>query len=217
MLPFTRDQFLAVFSSYNLAVFPAQIIAYLVGAGMIVLLLRPGPNTSRLISAGLALMWLWTGVSYHGLFFAAINPIAVAFGVAFALQAALFLYFGVVRADLSFSFPTTPLGWLGAGLVAYSAIVYPLIGLWVGHAYPEMPMFGITPCPVTLFTFGLLLMTTSRVSVWVLVVPFLWSLVGGSAALLLVVPQDWVLLVSGIVAVPLIVLRDRRVQRSAAA
>lgn len=86
MLPFTHQQFLEVFASYNLAVFPAQIIAYLIGAGMITLLLRPGPNTDRMLSAGLALMWLWTGLVYHGLFFSPINPAAVAFGAAFALQ-----------------------------------------------------------------------------------------------------------------------------------
>lgn len=78
-------------------------------------------------------------------------------------------------------------------------------------------MFGITPCPVTLFTFGFLLMTTARVSMWVLVVPFLWSLIGGSAAVLLAIPQDWILLVSGVVTIPLIVLRDRKIQRHLAA
>lgn len=75
-------------------------------------------------------------------------------------------------------------------------------------SYPGMPMFGITPCPVTIFTFGLLLLTTARVAWWIFVIPFVWSVIGGSAALLLGVPQDWLLLVSG-VAIPLIVVRDR--------
>jgi hypothetical protein len=93
-------------------------------------------------------------------------------------------------------------------LVVYAAAVYPLLGMWTGHRYPEMPMFGITPCPVTIFTFGLLLFTTTPVSRWLLVIPLLWSPVGGSAAILLGVSQDWLLLLSG-VAAPLIVLRDR--------
>lgn len=49
---------------------------------------------------------------------------------------------------------------------------------------------------------------------WLLVIP--WSLIGGSAAVLLHVPQDWLLLVSGLIAVPLIIVRDRAVQRLAA-
>jgi hypothetical protein len=83
-----------------------------------------------------------------------------------------------------------------------------LVGILSGHGWPQVPMFGVTPCPVTLFTFGLLLMTRSPVSGWLLAIPFLWSLIGGSAAIALSVPQDWVLLVSGIIAVPLLVLRD---------
>jgi hypothetical protein len=58
-------------------------------------------------------------------------------------------------------------------------------------------MFGIAPCPVTLFTFGLLLLARGPVAWWLLVIPVAWSLVGGSAAFLLHVPQDWVLLFSG--------------------
>lgn len=217
MLPFTHDQFLEVFRSYNLAVFPAQVFAYLLGFGMIALLLRPQPNASRLVSAGLAAMWLWTGIAYQGIFFSTINQIAVVFAIGFVLQAGVLVYFGVVRNELNFALPTTPLGWLGGVLVAYSAIFYPLIGLWAGQVYPAMPMFGIAPCPVVIFTFGLLLMTTSRVPAWVLIFPFLWSLIGGSAAVLLAVPQDWVLMASGVVTVPLVVLRDRRRGRAFAA
>jgi hypothetical protein len=73
-------------------------------------------------------------------------------------------------------------------------------------------MFGVAPCPVTIFTFGMLLMTTRRFSYWLLVIPFIWSLIGGSAAILLDVRQDWLLLVSGLIAVLVIVIRDRHAQ-----
>jgi hypothetical protein len=75
----------------------------------------------------------------------------------------------------------------------------------------ELPMFGVTPCPVTIFSFGMLLLTRQPVPRWLLVIPFLWSLVGGSAAILLRVPQDWALLVAGAVSLALLVQRDRRV------
>lgn len=92
--------------------------------------------------------------------------------------------------------------------MAYAAVVYPLVGMWAGHRYPEMPMFGITPCPVTIFTFGVMLLAASPVPRWLLVIPFIWSLIGGSAAFLLGVPQDWLLLVSS-VSVAAIVVRDQ--------
>lgn len=58
-----------------------------------------------------------------------------------------------------------------------------------GGTYPALPMFGITPCPGTLFTFGVLLLSSARVPWWALMIPTVWSLVGGSAAFLLHVPQ----------------------------
>ena len=61
-------------------------------------------------------------------------------------------------------------------------------------------MFGVTPCPLTLFTLGLLLLTVTRVPWHLLVVPVAWSLVGGSAAVLFGIGPDWPLLASGVAA-----------------
>ena len=69
----------------------------------------------------------------------------------------------------------------------------------MGHAAVELPIFGVTPCPVTIFTLGLFLLA-DRVPKSLLIIPVLWSLIGGSAAFLLDVRQDWALLVSGVVA-----------------
>ena len=92
--------------------------------------------------------------------------------------------------------------------MAYAAVIYPLLGQSSGHVYPAQPMFGITPCPVTLFTFGVLLLTLAPVPRWLLIIPGGWSLVGGSAAFMLGVPQDWPLFFSGLTIV-LLILRDR--------
>jgi len=88
-------------------------------------------------------------------------------------------------------------------------MLYPLLGIATGHRYPELPMFGITPCSVTIFTFGMLLLTSRPPPIALLVIPVLWSLMGGSAAILLNVQQDWLLLVSGIVTVGLMLVRTR--------
>ncbi len=210
MLPFTLDQFIAVFVVYNEAIWPTQIIAYGIGIAMLGLLFWPGRTANRLIASGLALMWAWTGIAYHWLSFAAINRGAYVFAALFVIQAAALLYFGVVRDRLRFGFQPGAPAILGAFFVIYALVLYPLIGLWAGHAYPATPVFGVTPCPVTIFTFGLLLMTTARVPWSAMFLPFLWSLVGGSAAFLLGIQQDWLLLVTGLIAIPVLVLHDRR-------
>lgn len=208
MLPFTRDAFIAVFVDYNEAVWPLQVLAYLIGVSIAALLFRPALASGRLIAAGLAAMWLWTGIVYHGIYFSTINGAAILFATLFTLQGLAFLYVGVIRRYLHFGLPTGPIGWLGTALMAYAVILYPLIGIWLGQGYAEMPVFGITPCPVTIFTFGLLLLTTASVTRWLLVIPFLWTLIGGSAAFLLSIPQDWLLLFTGLIGVPLLALRD---------
>ena len=216
MLPFTREQFLGVFADYNTAAWPAQAVAYGLGLLVVAKLLRPSPLGHRLVAGALAAMWAWTGVVYHGVFFARINPAALAFGSLFALQGLLFVIAGVAGRRLAFGHSAGFAVAAGWALVTYAALLYPLFGQWSGHAYPAQPTFGITPCPVTLFTFGVLLLTSAPVPRWLLIIPLAWSLVGGSAAFMLGVPQDWPLLFSGL-AIALLVLRDRRRARVHAA
>lgn len=208
MLPFTRDQFFATFADYNAAVWPVQVVAYLLGLAVVAALLRPSPFGHRLAASTLAAMWIWTGVAYHGLFFARINPVALAFGALFVLQGLLFIVAGVAGRRRVFGHTAGLASAIGWVLVIYAAVLYPLLGSISGHAYPAQPTFGITPCPVTLFTFGVLLITSAPVPRWLLIIPLAWSLVGGSAAFLLGVPQDWPLLFSGLVVV-LLILRAR--------
>jgi hypothetical protein len=56
----------------------------------------------------------------------------------------------------------------------------------------------------------MLLSTRQPFPASLLAVPFAWSLIGGSAAVLLNVPQDWLLLASGVIAAPLVLSQRRR-------
>jgi Family of unknown function (DUF6064) len=215
MLPFTHDQFLTVFATYNEAIWPAQVGAYLLGCAALIFLCWRTTHGDRIITGIVAAMWLWTGLVYHGFFFSAINKAAYLFGTLFVMQGASLLYSGVYYHSLRFGLRSGPAAWIGAVFVMYAAIVYPLIGISAGHAYSELPVFGVTPCPVTIFSFGMFLLTTRPLSSWLLVIPFIWSLIGGSAAILLNVPQDWLLLVSGFIAVPILIVRDRTFQAGA--
>lgn len=212
MLPFTPEQFLAVFADYN-TIWPSQIAAYLLGGTAVALLPRQVAGSDRAIAAILAAMWLGTGFAYHGVWFSKINSAAYFFALLFFIQGGALIYAGVYRSKVCFGVRRGLAAWAGGAFVVYSVIIYPLIGMATGHFYPAMPMFGVTPCPVTLFTFGMLLLTIRPVPIWLLVVPAIWSLIGGSAAIVLDVPQDWLLLFSGGIAVTLIVVRDRRVKQ----
>jgi hypothetical protein len=209
MLPFNRDQFLAVFASYNASIWPVQIIAYLLAAVAVVFVFRPGPATDRFISTVLALFWVWTGVAYHWLFFSAINKAAYLFGALFVAQGVFLAVVGTFQGRLRFGFRSSVQHWIGLALLVYATLVYPMIGILAGHGYAELPLLGVTPCPVTIFTFGILLLGTKPVPRLVLVVPLIWSVIGGSAAVLLDIPQDGLLLVSGLIFIPLIMFSNR--------
>ena len=216
MLPFTPEQFLGVFVNYNDVIWPIQIAAYVLGAISIASLFRRTRASDRVIAGILAAMWLWTGVAYHALSFSVINKAAYIFAALFIVEGCYLVYAGVYRDQIRFGLRPILATAVGISLVAYTAIAYPLIGVATGHRYPEMPMFGVTPCPVTIFTFGMLLLTLRPVPSWLFIIPFVWSLIGGSAAILLNVPQDWLLLVSGFIASPLMFFRDREPLQSAA-
>jgi hypothetical protein len=78
-----------------------------------------------------------------------------------------------------------------------------------GQAWPRAPSFGIAPCPLAIFTFGLLLMAGPRVPWHLLVIPLLWAAVGGSAAWLLDMPQDMGLPAAAVLAAALAFRKNR--------
>jgi hypothetical protein len=205
-LPFTPGQFLSVFEHYNLTVWPAQVLLNLLALAAIAITMRPFSSSSRVIAGILAFLWLWTGLAYHIAFFAAINPAARLFGTFNVLQGTILLAYGVLRANLTFRFRPDARAIVGALLILYALVIYPVLGHSFGHAYPRSPTFGL-PCPTTIFTFGILLWTVGKVPEVILVIPFLWSLIGFSAALTMGIYEDIGLLVSGVFATALIMTR----------
>jgi uncharacterized protein DUF6064 len=69
--------------------------------------------------------------------------------------------------------------WTGLGIVIYALLLYPVVGAAAGHLYPATPTFG-SPCPLTIFTFGLFLMTARPLVPLALAVPLLWSAIGSA-------------------------------------
>lgn len=194
MLPFSHQQFMLAFSIYNGAVWPLQLVVHAFGVLMLVLLLRPSRRSDAANLIVVAAMWIWTGAVYHIGFFSRINPVAVVFGGLFVVQGLLLLRAvsnGTVAFGTARGLPRT-LGW---SFLAYSILLYPAIGFLSGAHYLDLPAFGVTPCPVTLTTFGLLLLAWPAPR-HLFFIPVAWALVGGSAAWLLRMPQDWPLLLA---------------------
>lgn len=200
-LPFSIEEFLEVFRAYNGAIWPAQFMLYGLGIALVVMARRSSDQRTRWsIAGGLAVLWAWMGGVYHLLFFADINPAARIFGLAFLIQAAIWLIWAWREPRLSFQPPDLLRQIVGWALLAYAFVGYPLLNVVLGHRYPGMPTFG-APCPTTIATLGLLTWATPRAPWFVWLVPVLWALVGTSAAFTLGIREDLGLLAAAVFAV----------------
>ena len=208
-IPFTVEQFLAVFERYNGAIGAAPLLAYALGALALALACQGRPRNGRIVLAVLALFWTFIGVAYHLAFFREVNPAATAFGILFVVQGGLFARAASRAEPLVFRLGASPRHALALAFAAYAMIGYPLLGAALGHSYPRAPVFGVAPCPTTIFTFALLLLAEGVVPVALWVIPLLWSIVGVSAAVQLGVREDFGLAIAGVAGAAILGWRRR--------
>lgn len=156
--PFTIEQFLGVFVAYNATIWPAHIAAYVLGSLAILLVWLNELNGRRVILAILGIMWAWNGIGYHFLFFAEINPAALIFAGFFLLQSILFAAVAVAPKDFRFHIGHDFRSLAGSAFIIYAMLIYPFLGILAGHGLMAGPMFGVAPCPTTIFTIGFLIL-----------------------------------------------------------
>ena len=199
-LPFDSNDFFNVFGSYNEAIWPLQILAYLLSLSWLFLFFKKHKHTARAAFYLLSFLWLVNGVGYHLLHFSAINKAAYVFGGLFVAQALLFAWKArKMPSSLSAISPARKTAALI--LIAYAIFFYSLLGYFSGHQYPKVPICGVAPCPTTIFTFGVLLLAADRLKWYVYLIPLLWALVGTSAAFSLGVREDFGLAAAAIIFV----------------
>ena len=103
--------------------------------------------------------------------------------------------------------------WAGGALIFYAFLIYPILGMRAGHGLMAGPMFGVAPCPTTIFTIGLLLLARGKWVPWLSIIPILWSLVGLAAALQLGIPEDFGLPVAGVLLAIMLALDGFKMRR----
>jgi len=212
--PFTADQFFGAFTRYNEALWPAPLVLLALGSAL-VLVAYLAPHRSRLVVAGLAVLWAWSGVAFHFAFFSAVTSAAYLYGVLFLAQAALLVWHGLHTRRLHLATPLDqPARIVGGVLAVYALIVYPLVAELLGQRYPAQPTFGL-PCPTTILTFALVTWCVRPVPWSLLVIPAAWTLVATSAAVSFGVGEDYALPLAAVLALA-VLLWPRTRRRSVA-
>ncbi|MFO8037634.1 MAG: DUF6064 family protein [Anaerolineales bacterium] len=203
----TLELLLSTFEKYNPDIWPMQIIAYLLGIAALFFAIKRTKYSGRMVVGILSFFWLWTAIGFFFLYFGPAYSLAYAFGGLFLIQGLLFLA-DVVKPRLSFGFQGDLYSIIGALFIAHGMIGYPVIGYFLGHRYPQSPPFGLTPCPVAAFTFGLFLLTDKKVPKLYLVIPLLWAL-SGVMPVSVGILEDIGMIISGVLGTALLLYRDR--------
>ena len=196
-------------TEYNPAVWPMQIITYMLAVGVIVLLFTKWKHSGRLIAGVIAFLWLWSGLVAIILFFGTVSSQYYFWGSLWIIQGMVFIYYGLLKPGFKFSFSKKITSYIGFLLILYALIIYPIIGILNGHGFPGGPIFGVAPCPVCIFTFGVFMMTRKRIPAYIFVFPLIWSLLGIYAAVKMNVFADLGMAIAGVTGTVFIVYNNR--------
>jgi len=208
-IPFALEQFLELIRNYNLAIWPMQVIAYLLGIAALFLALKKTKYSSRIIAAILAFFWLWVGILCNLMYFSQIWKVFIVFGILFIIQGILFLIAGVFKSNVSFRFRLDAYSNTGSLFIIYAIAGYPILGYFFGRIYPQSLSFGLVPCPTTVFTFGMLLWADKKLPKYILIIPLIFSL-SGFLAIPLGIFEDIGLIIAGLLGTFMIIYRDRK-------
>jgi len=205
------DSLFQAFSRYNEAIWPVQIFAYAMAALVVFLAVKRIKYSDNIIFFILSFYWLWAGIVCLFGFLGPEFPIFYMLGALAVFQGCLFLYFGL-RAEKelpAFSFSSDRYGIIAGVFIIFALILYPLIGLWTGHPLSNYPVFGVAPCPVCIFTLGILITSRKRFPLILLIVPLAESILGFIPTLLGLY-ADIGLIIAGVAAFILILHRRRQ-------
>ena len=209
MLSFSIEEFLLVLESYNLAIWPLQIIAYLLVISTLYFSFKPTRYSPQIVLAILSFFWLFNGIVFCFLYWAPTHIFGYIFGISCILQGLLFLY-GIKTADIAVGYRHNSYTLTGILFVLYAILGYQLLGYFIGHTYPKFFAVGLVPCPTTIFTFGIFLIFNKKIPIKYVVIPFIISS-GGFLAAYNGIFEDIGLVIIGILGTVLIIRRDRQV------
>jgi hypothetical protein len=191
LLMFSAKTYYRLFELYNLAIWPAQLVAGAFGVAILACVARGGAASGRVAAALLAACWLWVAWAYHAERYATINSAAAYFAVGFAIEALLLLCMGTVRGKLALAPARGGAGRAALGLLLFAMLGYPLLAAASGRSWRQLEMFGVAPDPTAVATLGLLL-STARIPWLLLPIPLLWCAISGATLRTMHAPDAWV-------------------------
>jgi hypothetical protein len=203
-LLFSPRTYYRLFELYNLAIWPAQILAIALGLAILALLRRGGAWQGRAVAAILAACWLWVAWAYLLARYDTINWAGKYLAGGFAIESLLLIWTGLIRDRLVLRPNADTASRAGLCIFLFALLVQPLIGPLAGRDWVQIEIFGIAPDPTVVATLGVLLMADR--TLWDLyVIPLIWCAVGGATLWTMQSPDALVLPVAAVLVLCLAV------------
>lgn len=179
LLMFSPEVYFRVFERFNGWLWPAQIPALLLGAGLGSAAWAGGARAGRWAGAFLGTAWLFIAWAFFARYYAEIFLAAPVFAAAFAFQGLLLI--GLALAGrLPLGTAVGPAFYFGLALLGYALLIHPLVALMEGRGWSGVELFLMAPDPTAVGTLGLLLTVRGRNVFLLSLVPLLWCLVSGA-------------------------------------
>ena len=203
-LMFSSRSYYRLIESYNTVIWPAHLLALVVGVIVIGAIARPRQHLQRIAALGLAAAWGCVAWAYHLERYAEINTAAPYFAVAFAVQALLLCWLAYRPGNAAPAPQPLALGLSGLAICAY-----PLLALARDNGtWRQAEVFGIVPDPTVVATLGVLLAWRAPAIFWL--IPMLWCLVSGATLMELKIGHAWLLPALALTAVLARVVRSKK-------
>jgi hypothetical protein len=195
----------SISGAYNSAIFPMQIITMVTGIVLTCFLFaKPNAKTNSFMKAYLAFTFAWNGIVFFLIFG---KELLGAFLGAplFIVTAALFAI-DMFTKKTEFKLPDARWHKYLTVFWILCAFLYPLIGLPLGHYYPKTCIFGVFPCPTTVFALALLAAAIPKVDKKAYTLLLIWAFPSvGKCFGALNLYEDCVLFVAGVYSLIMLV------------
>ena len=178
-LLFSPRTYYRLFELYNADIWPAQIMALLLGIAVAALIVRGGAWRGRAVAVILGLCWLWIAWAFHYERYATINWAATYVALGFAAEGLLLIGFGLTTGHAWFRADNT-MHRAGLGILLFALVVQPVIGPLTGRPWGQVELFGVAPDPAAVATLGTLLCTADRAFWWLAALPIAWCAITGA-------------------------------------
>ncbi|MGD2251099.1 MAG: DUF6064 family protein [Candidatus Methanofastidiosia archaeon] len=204
----------SIVSEYNDAVFPLHILAAALGLVLVYMIYcSPGKKTDLIMKGYLSVICAWNGIVFFLIY--GRNLPGTVLGAPLFVGAAILFLWDIKAGKTHFQFADIKWRKYVSLILIVCAFLYPGIGYFLGHVYPEACTFGVMPCPTTVFVLALLVASSPRIDKKVYIVLLVWALPAvGKCFGALDLYEDCILFWSGVYAA-VILIKDWKLREGA--